>query len=78
MEELAKPTETLYVKSASVGQPPCSAVLCALVNLLSSWNVKPTSIIGHTSGEIAAAYACGSLLVGTASTISYQRGFLRV
>ena len=76
MDELSKPAETSQVNSAAIGQPLCTAIQCALVDLLASWNVKPSSVVGHSSGEIAAAYACGSLTLRSALTISYHRGLL--
>ncbi|KAL8897966.1 MAG: hypothetical protein Q9207_006939 [Kuettlingeria erythrocarpa] len=76
IDELMKPVESSRVNDAAVGQPLCTAIQCALVDLLASWNVKPSSVTGHSSGEIAAAYACGSVLFESALTISYHRGFL--
>ena len=76
MDELLKPAETSRVNSAAVGQPLCTAIQCALVELLKSWNIKPTAVMGHSSGEIAAAYACESLALESALLISYHRGLL--
>lgn len=76
MDELLKPIETSLLNSAAIGQPLCTTIQCALVNLLESWNVKPSSVTGHSSGEIAAAYACHSLTMASALTISYYRGSL--
>ncbi|KAI4269144.1 MAG: hypothetical protein L6R38_007574 [Xanthoria sp. 2 TBL-2021] len=76
MDELMKPAETSLVSSAAIGQPICTAIQCALVELLRSWNIKPTSVMGHSSGEIAAAYASGSLLLESALSVSYYRGLL--
>jgi NADPH:quinone reductase-like Zn-dependent oxidoreductase/malonyl CoA-acyl carrier protein transacylase len=45
-----------------------------LVDLLSSWGVKPVSVTGHSSGEIAAAYAVGALSAEDAMLVSYARG----
>ena len=75
-DELLKSKETSRVNSAAIGQPLCTAIQCALVDLLASWNVKPASVLGHSSGEIAAAYACGSLTLNSAISISYHRGLL--
>lgn len=44
--------------------------------LLEVWNVRPVSVTGHSSGEIAAAYACGAITFEAALTISYHRGYL--
>lgn len=76
IDELMKPTDTSLVNSAAIGQPICTAIQCALVELLRSWSIKPTSVMGHSSGEIAAAYASGSLLLESALSISYHRGLL--
>ena len=47
-----------------------------MVDLLRSWNVIPSSVTGHSSGEIAAAYACGSITFTTALSVAYHRGRL--
>jgi acyl transferase domain-containing protein/predicted O-methyltransferase YrrM len=75
-DELSQSQETSRVGIASIGQPLCTAIQIALVDLLTSWNVHPTAVIGHSSGEIAAAYACGSLTTSEALQVSYHRGHL--
>ena len=55
-------------------QPICTALQIALVDLLSSWNITPTTIVGHSSGEIAAAYCVGALSRESAWKLSYFRG----
>jgi malonyl CoA-acyl carrier protein transacylase/SAM-dependent methyltransferase len=45
-----------------------------LVDLLASWNIKPASVTGHSSGEIAAAYATGALTQESALAVAYYRG----
>jgi acyl transferase domain-containing protein len=52
----------------------CTAIQIALVDLLSSLNIKPAAVTGHSSGEIAAAYAAGALTQESALTVSYHRG----
>ena len=46
------------------------------MDLLRSWQIFPTSVIGHSSGEIAAAYCIGSISKQSACTIAYYRGTL--
>lgn len=44
------------------------------MNLLRQWNVLPIAVVGHSSGEIAAAYAAGALRMKEALFIAYYRG----
>lgn len=57
-----------------MAQPACTAIQLALVDMLASWNVKPDGVTGHSSGEIAAAYACGAISFETAMCVAYARG----
>ncbi|KAK4447802.1 Nonribosomal peptide synthetase 14 [Podospora aff. communis PSN243] len=59
---------------ARISQPLCTAVQIALVDLLRSLCVSFHAVIGHSSGEIAAAYAAGKLCARDAILISYYRG----
>ncbi len=45
-----------------------------MVDLLTKWNIKPAGVVGHSSGEIAAAYASGVLTAEEAILIAYYRG----
>ncbi|GFF87206.1 hypothetical protein IFM53868_05068 [Aspergillus udagawae] len=76
LDELRKPMSDSNVDDPSFGQPLCTALQIALVDLLSSWNVVPAAVIGHSSGEIAAAYSSGALLKHSAMKVAYFRGFL--
>lgn len=57
-----------------VSQPLCTAVQIALINQLRTWGVKPDIVVGHSSGEIAAAYAAGAVSMRDAIALSYHRG----
>ena len=48
----------------------------ALVHLLKEWNVRPVAVVGHSSGEIAAAYCAGIISQESAWMIAFQRGRL--
>ena len=62
------------LRNAYMAQPSCTAVQMALVDLLSSWNIKPMAVVGHSSGEIAAAYASGAITFETGILLAYHRG----
>jgi acyl transferase domain-containing protein len=74
-EELSRAADTSQVTTAILGQPLCTALQIALVHLLRSWRIEPVAVTGHSSGEIAAAYACGALTIEDALTVAYYRGF---
>ena len=61
---------------AEVAQPVCTALQIGLVNSLRRRGIFPSAVLGHSSGEIAAAYAAGVLSLQAAITISYYRGFI--
>ncbi|KAI1081150.1 ketoacyl-synt-domain-containing protein [Whalleya microplaca] len=74
LEELTRDEKDTRVGMAHISQPICTAVQIGLVDLLTSWGVKPCSVTGHSSGEIAAAYATGALTLEAAMLAAYYRG----
>ncbi|KAG6022008.1 Type I Iterative PKS [Claviceps sp. Clav32 group G5] len=76
LDELIKPKEDskLGLGLAYLSQPCCIAIQLALTDLLSSWGVKPDMVIGHSSGEIVAAYAVGAITLDDAISAAYHRG----
>ncbi|PYH30922.1 fatty acid synthase S-acetyltransferase [Aspergillus neoniger CBS 115656] len=71
---LADAAFAFWTNKAEFVQPLCTALQIALVDLLAAWNIKPATVVGHSSGEIAAAYAMGSLTAEEAITIAFYRG----
>ncbi|CAM1507705.1 Fc.00g045530.m01.CDS01 [Cosmosporella sp. VM-42] len=76
--ELSKDAESSLVDQAYVSQPACTAIQVALVRLLSSWGIHPGAVVGHSSGEIAAAFAAGILSLQVCLKIAYYRGLATV
>jgi malonyl CoA-acyl carrier protein transacylase/ubiquinone/menaquinone biosynthesis C-methylase UbiE len=72
--ELRKPAKTSQVHLAELSQPLCTAIQVALVAALNAVGVKPAAVVGHSSGEIAAAYAAGALSAEQAITAAFHRG----
>lgn len=54
----------------------CTALQVALVELLRSWDIFPSAVLGHSSGEIAAAYTAGGLSRESAWKVAFYRGSL--
>ncbi|KAH7309684.1 fatty acid synthase [Stachybotrys elegans] len=73
---LLMPSETSRVNEAEYSQPLTTAVQIALVQLLRAWGVNPAVTCGHSSGEIAAAYAAGLISASDAITLAYYRGYV--
>lgn len=73
-EELTRDPTDSQINTALYSQPMCSAIQIALIELFSSWGIKPASVTGHSSGEIAAAYAIGALSLEDAMSAAYFRG----
>lgn len=60
---------------AELGYPLSIAVQIGLIDVLRSWKVKPDFVLGHSSGEMAAAYASGAITAGAAMTAATFRGY---
>ncbi|KAI1173516.1 fatty acid synthase S-acetyltransferase [Nemania sp. FL0916] len=72
--EMLKMARKSRVNLASLAQPLCTAVQIALVDALRSVGVVPAAVVGHSSGEIAAAYAAGALTAYEAIVAAHLRG----
>jgi acyl transferase domain-containing protein len=73
--ELMADESSSRVHEASISQPLCTAVQILLVDLLRLGGVRFSAVVGHSSGEIAAAYSAGFLTARDAICIAYYRGF---
>ncbi|RAK74691.1 type I polyketide synthase [Aspergillus fijiensis CBS 313.89] len=72
--ELNRSGEKSRINEPRFSQVLCTVVQVALVELLRYWQLRPKAVVGHSSGEIAAAYASGALSREAAWRIAYFRG----
>ncbi|KAL4881183.1 hypothetical protein BJY04DRAFT_227866 [Aspergillus karnatakaensis] len=72
-DELRRPD---HINKPQFSQALCTAVQIGLVHLLRSFGVVAKSVVGHSSGEIAAAYTSGALSLESACKVAYFRGQL--
>ncbi|KAL8335898.1 hypothetical protein RB598_009873 [Gaeumannomyces tritici] len=72
--ELLKAGKQSRVDQAEVSQPLCTAVQVALVDSFAAVGIRPAAVVGHSSGEIAAAYAAGALTAREAIVVAWLRG----
>lgn len=60
-----------------VVQPLLFAVQVGIVTLLKQWGIKPDVVLGHSVGEVAAAYCSGLLSLEDAVRVLYHRSALQ-
>jgi acyl transferase domain-containing protein len=58
LEELLVDEHDSRINESELSQPICTAIQIAIVDQLRNVGIKPQTVVGHSSGEIAAAYAC--------------------
>lgn len=73
--ELLADAQSSRLDEALIAQPLCTAIQIVLVDLLRAAGVEFVAVVGHSSGEIAAAYAAGIINAAEAIKIAYYRGW---
>lgn len=74
LEELAKSSKETLINEAHISQPACTAIQIGLTELLNAWGISPSAVVGHSSGEIGAAFAAGAITLEDAMSVAYWRG----
>ena len=72
--ELGRGQKASQLSVPEISQPICTVLQIALVDELRAWGVTPSKVVGHSSGEIAAAYTMGAMSHRDAMTAAYLRG----
>ena len=76
IDELELDESRSRLNQSSIAQPSTIALQIALVDVLDHLNIKPSIVLGHSSGEIAAAYAAQILSHEMALKVAYHRSLL--
>ncbi|NMO16394.1 SDR family NAD(P)-dependent oxidoreductase [Pyxidicoccus fallax] len=76
LKELAADEATSQLGRIDVVQPVLFAVEVALAALWRAWGVEPDAVVGHSMGEVAAAYVAGALSLEDAVAIICRRSVL--
>ncbi|CAI6337226.1 unnamed protein product [Periconia digitata] len=74
VEELQASASVSRLNEAALSQPLCTCIQIAMVEMLWQSGVRFYAVVGHSSGEIGAAYAAGLLSARDAVCIAYYRG----
>lgn len=72
--ELLADKEASRIALGEISQPLCTAVQVMVVDMLRAAGLDFSAVVGHSSGEIAAAYAAGFLSARDAIRIAFYRG----
>ncbi|CAG8889693.1 unnamed protein product [Penicillium egyptiacum] len=76
LDELLTERQSPRVNLPEIAHPLCTVLQIALVDLLANWEIFPKRVMGHSSGEIAAAYCSGKLSREAAWKVAYYRGYV--
>ncbi|KAI8626383.1 hypothetical protein F5Y19DRAFT_221991 [Xylariaceae sp. FL1651] len=74
VRELTEPRSADHMRQPEFSQPLVTAIQLCIIAVLASWGINPSSVVGHSSGEIAAAYAAGFLNRASAIKAAFYRG----
>jgi malonyl CoA-acyl carrier protein transacylase len=74
IDELNASEDLTRVNDSELSQPLCTVVQIALTDLIRHWGLQPSATVGHSSGEIAAAFAAGMITRQDALKIAFHRG----
>ena len=73
---LAADSPAYRLNEISVIQPVLFAMEVALATVWQSWGIEPSAVLGHSMGEVAAAYISGALNLDDAARIICKRSQL--
>ncbi len=77
IEEMSRSETDSRINDTNIAQPAIFGLQVALVELWKSWGVTPTKVVGHSVGEVAAAYVAGVYSLEDAVKIIFHRSRLQ-
>ncbi len=77
LEEMTRSEEDSNINRTYIAQPAIFALQVALAELWKSWGVEPAKVVGHSVGEVAAAYVAGAYSLEDAVKVIYHRSRLQ-
>ena len=72
-EVLENPEKESMLRLTEVAQPTLFAIQVGLVSVLKGYGITPGAVIGHSVGEVAAAWASGALTLEQAVHVIHER-----
>ena len=77
LDELRKTEDLSRMDDPVIAQLANIAIQIALTELLKKWDIVPQAIVGHSVGEVAAAYAAGVLSLKESLLVTYHRSTIQ-
>jgi acyl transferase domain-containing protein/NADPH:quinone reductase-like Zn-dependent oxidoreductase/thioesterase domain-containing protein/SAM-dependent methyltransferase/acyl carrier protein len=77
VDEMLRSGADSRIDRTDVAQPAIFAVQAGLAELWKTWGLRPAAVIGHSVGEVAAAYYAGVLDLDDAVTVIFHRSRLQ-
>jgi acyl transferase domain-containing protein/thioesterase domain-containing protein/acyl carrier protein len=74
MEELSNGERSSRLRQTEIAQTAVFSLQIALAALWQSWGVKPSAVVGHSVGEVAAAHTAGIFTLREAARLTFHRG----
>ncbi|RHZ46412.1 type I polyketide synthase [Aspergillus thermomutatus] len=74
LDELTKTRDPEILRRPEFSEPLSTALQLAILAVMENHRVRPHCVVGHSSGEIAAAYVAGYLTLDDAIKIAFFRG----
>ena len=74
LKELSRPDMESCLDKTEITQPALIAIQASIHQLLKSWGIQAVAAVGHSAGEITAAFAAGLLSLEEALQIACARG----
>ncbi len=71
--EISGRADAERLAATEVAQPLLFAIQVGLTRMLGNRGITQTAVIGHSVGEVAAAWACGALTLAQAVAVIHQR-----
>jgi acyl transferase domain-containing protein/NADPH:quinone reductase-like Zn-dependent oxidoreductase/acyl carrier protein len=73
LEVLKDPEKESMLRLTEVAQPALFAIQVGLVRLMKGYGITPSAVIGHSVGEVAAAWTSGALSLEQAVHVIHER-----
>ncbi len=73
LDEMLRDQESSKILETQIAQPANFVLQVSLAAMLRGMGIEPAAVVGHSVGEVAAAYVAGVLDLEQAVLVSYQR-----